>query len=84
VTWHDDGGGKPGEGIGYTFGICGPCPYAIALIVSLGRAKIPAFNGMRGPSATSGRLFVYENFCSRRGQGSAIEIERAVDVSVSG
>jgi hypothetical protein len=84
VTRHDYVGGEPGKGIGYTFGIGGPCPYAIASIVALGRSKIPTFNGMRGPGALSGGFFMYENVCPRWGKGSAIEIERAVDMSLSG
>jgi hypothetical protein len=84
VTRHDYGGGEPGGGIGYSFGIGGPCPDAISSIVALGRANIPTFNGMRGPSATSGGFFMYEDFCPGWGKGSAIEIERSVDMSLSG
>jgi hypothetical protein len=84
VARQDDGGGEPCEGIGYTFGICGPCPYAIASIVALIRANIPAFNGMRGLRATSAWFLMFDHFCSWQGQWSAIEIERAVDVSLSG
>jgi hypothetical protein len=66
------------------FGIGGPCPNAISSIVALGRAKIPSFNGMRGPSATSGRFFMYEDLCPWWGKGSAIEIKRSVYMGLSG
>jgi hypothetical protein len=84
VARHDDGGWEPSEGIGNALGIGGPCPDAIASIVTLGRAKILAFDGMRGPSATSGGFFMDENFRSGRGKGSAIEVKRAVDMSLGG
>jgi hypothetical protein len=84
VAWHDDGGGEPGEGIGYAFRIGGPCPDAIASIVALGRAKIPSFNGMRGPGATSCRFFMYEDLHPWWGKGGAIKIKRSVYMLLSG
>jgi hypothetical protein len=52
--------------------------------VSLGRAKVPAFNGTWGPLSMSGRFFMDKDFCSGRGKRSVIEVKPTVDVSLGG
>jgi hypothetical protein len=81
---HYNGGGEPSEGIGNSFGIGDPCPDSITSILSLDRAKLPAFNGTWGPQSTNGRFFMDKYFRSGRGKWSAIEVKRTVDVGLGG
>jgi hypothetical protein len=81
---HGDMGGKPRQGVNDAFSQGFGDPDSVAAVVASGRAKVPAVNSMRSPSAAHSRLFVDEDAGAWRSQGSAIEVEEAVDLSPGG
>jgi hypothetical protein len=83
-SWHGDMGRKPRQGINDTFSRGLGDPDSVAAVVASGRAKVPTVNSMWSPSAAHGRLFMNENAGAWRSQGSAVEVEEAVDLRPSG
>jgi hypothetical protein len=84
MSWHDYGGGKASKGVGYSFCIGGPCPYAVASAVAKGRAKVPTFDGVRSPCFSYIGFLMNENFGARWGERGAVEIKGAMHVRLGG
>jgi hypothetical protein len=78
---HGDMGGKPRQGVNNAFSQGFRDPDLVAAVVASGRAKVPAVNSMRSPRA--GFLWM-DNTGAWRSQGSAVEVEEAVDLSPGG
>jgi hypothetical protein len=86
VPWHDDGGWKPCEGVGYAFcvGGSGPGSYTEISIVAEGWTDIPAFDVARVPCFAHVGLLVNDNLGPRWGYGIAVIIRGAMHVGLGG
>ena len=76
--------GEPGEGVGDSFGASVADPSAVAAVMVKSRAKVPAVDGVWGPSAANGRFFVYEDAGTGGCERGSVVVEGAVKLSLGG
>jgi hypothetical protein len=81
---HGDPAGKTGKAISNRFGTSLSDPHAMAAIVVEGRAKVPAFDSMWGPSFADGRIHLHKDESAKGRKWGLIVIKGSVELSLCG